>query len=143
MSHQFQLRLKSNLKFLKRLPVFLKNVNAVAKFDEQDFHRLLLSASEAVNNAMIHGNKLNEAKSVTLTCEITATMLILAVRDEGNGFDVSSIPNPLNRNNRLRERGRGIFLMRTLMDEVEFPKKMYLRKNIRTGSVIVLKMKRR
>jgi len=143
LSHQFQLTLKSNLKFLKRIPAFIKKVNTVAKLNEQDFHRLLLSASEAVNNAMIHGNKLDETKTVIILCEVKTTMLILTVLDEGNGFDVSKIPNPLNRKNRLRERGRGIFLMRTLMDEVVFPEKIDVQKKITSGSVVVLKMERR
>ena len=94
----------------------------------------LISATEAVNNAIIHGNSCDEKKNVEILCEIKKTVLVLSVSDEGGGFDLAKIPNPLKRKNKMNSGGRGIFLMQTLMESVE-------NKKTDNGSVTILKMK--
>jgi serine/threonine-protein kinase RsbW len=116
---KFRLEIASKPSNISEVETFLTEVNKTLKLDEVHFHKLLVSATEAVNNAIVHGNKSDPNKQVVLTCIIKKRYLILSVRDAGDGFDPDSIPNPLNEENLLKESGRGMFLMKTLMDEVE------------------------
>ncbi len=112
--------LPSNPKSVARVEPFLKKVNHSAHLDEIQFHKVMISLTEAVNNAIIHGNRSNPGLKVGVTCEFLPGWLLILVNDQGHGFRVEDVRNPLRKENLHRETGRGIFLMRTLMDKVEF-----------------------
>jgi serine/threonine-protein kinase RsbW len=116
----FRLTMKSNARNIGRVEAFLKKLGKSVHLDEIQFHKLMVSLTEAVNNAIIHGNKSDPERRVRVTCEILPGWLLIMVDDEGRGFKPEKIGNPLAKENVLRESGRGIFLMRTLMDKVEF-----------------------
>lgn len=116
----FRLTLHSNPKHIGRVETFLHKINRVAHLDEIELHKLMVSLTEAVNNAIIHGNKMDESKKVMILCELLPGWLMVSVTDEGKGFKPGEVRNPLKKKNLLRENGRGIFLMRTLMDKVEY-----------------------
>jgi len=116
----FRMTLASNPKNIGKVEAFLKKVGGTVEFDEIQMHKLMISLTEAVNNAIIHGNKLNPGKKVHVTCEVLPGWLLFLVRDQGAGFKPDTIKNPLAKENLTRESGRGVFLMRTLMDKVEF-----------------------
>lgn len=116
----FQMTMQSNPKFIHRVENFLQKINRSAHLDEIQFNKVLISTTEAVNNAIFHGNKSDHRKKVYLACELSKERMILRVRDSGAGFDPHKIANPLDESNLMRESGRGIFLMRTLMDKVRF-----------------------
>jgi serine/threonine-protein kinase RsbW len=116
----FQLILKSDPRNIGKVEAFLRKVGQAVKLDEIRLHKLMVALTEAVNNAILHGNKSNPDKSVALTCEVKEGGLSIRVRDQGGGFKPEAVENPLKEENLLRESGRGIFLMRTLMDKVEF-----------------------
>lgn len=95
---------------------------------------------EALRNAMIHGNKLQPDKKVKVEIEITPEEVTISVGDEGEGFDVSRLPDPTVEENLLKESGRGVYLIRYLMDEVRYENggrrvvmKKRLKKNIIDG----------
>ena len=78
---------------------------------------------EALENAVVHGNCEDPHKRVYVTCRCTAEGEVsITVQDEGQGFDTGTLPDPTAPENRLRTSGRGIYLMKTLMDEVCFEK---------------------
>lgn len=79
-----------------------------------------IAATEMVNNAIIHGNKKDASKNVTISMEFTATEVQIRVEDQGNGFNPDAVPDPLAEENLLREVGRGIFIVRSLMDEIRY-----------------------
>lgn len=116
----FRLTMKSNPRNIGRVEAFLKKLGKSIRLDEIQFHKLMVSLTEAVNNAIIHGNRSEPERRVRITCEILPGWLLVMVDDEGRGFKPDKIGNPLAKENVLRESGRGIFLMRTLMDKVEF-----------------------
>jgi len=116
----FRLTMKSTPRNIGRVEAFLKKLGKSIRLDEIQFHKLMVSLTEAVNNAIIHGNKSDPERRVRITCEILPGWLLIMVDDEGRGFKPEKIGNPLAKENVLRESGRGIFLMRTLMDKVEF-----------------------
>jgi len=80
-----------------------------------------MALHEALANAVVHGNGENSAKRVYVDCRCYMDGEVsITVRDEGRGFDYSAIPNPTFRENLLLTHGRGIYLIKTLMDEVSF-----------------------
>lgn len=116
----FRLTLASNPRNIGRIEAFLKKIGKTVHLDEIQFHKLMVSLTEAVNNAIVHGNKSNAEKKVQVICELLPGWILLLIHDEGKGFKPENVGNPLAKENLLRESGRGIFLMRTLMDKVEF-----------------------
>ncbi len=79
-----------------------------------------VAVREAITNAMVHGNKEDEAKTIELTLNCLGRELEIEVKDQGEGFDPTSIPDPTEPANILKTSGRGIFLMRSFMDEVQW-----------------------
>ena len=82
-----------------------------------------LAVQEAVVNAVEHGNRCDPDRMIYVTCEADDERLVLCIRDEGDGFDPCDIPDPTLPENILKEHGRGIFLMRSLCDEVRYSPK--------------------
>ncbi|MCY0991208.1 ATP-binding protein [Nannocystis sp. ILAH1] len=79
-----------------------------------------LAVREAVANAVVHGNREDPGKSVTLTAEARDGWLVVQVEDHGAGFDAAELADPRDPEQRLRPHGRGVFLIRHLVDEVRF-----------------------
>ena len=88
---------------------------------EDYYGEILISMTEAVNNAIVHGNKLDSSKNVTLTFEITTeNSMRFTIEDEGPGFDYSNLPDTTDPENIEKPHGRGVFLMRNLADKCSF-----------------------
>ncbi|MEA3489981.1 MAG: ATP-binding protein [Candidatus Omnitrophota bacterium] len=75
---------------------------------------------EALRNAMIHGNRSNPGKKVLIEMEMDDNKVVIYVEDEGGGFDHGNLPDPTLDENLLKEGGRGVYLIRHLMDEVRY-----------------------
>ena len=116
----FRLTLSSKPKNIGKVEAFLKKIDRAAHLDEIQEHKLMIALTEAVNNAILHGNKSKEEKMVRVVCELQEDGLLFTVTDEGKGFKPDAVANPLKEENLLKESGRGIFLMRMLLDRVEF-----------------------
>jgi serine/threonine-protein kinase RsbW len=112
--------LTSNPKNIGKVEAFLNKVSRNARFDEIQMNKLMISLTEAVNNGIIHGNKSNPKKKVKVVAEILPGWVLFMISDQGAGFRPENVKNPLAKENLTRESGRGVFLMRTLMDKVEF-----------------------
>ncbi len=87
---------------------------------EDDIFGITMAVREAAVNAVVHGNGKDPAKQITVSFENTGSSLIFTVADQGKGLDPETIPDPLAPENLLRGSGRGIFLIRSFMDEVHF-----------------------
>jgi serine/threonine-protein kinase RsbW len=88
-------------------------------FDEDEVMRIAMAVREAAVNAVLHGNAYDPGKKVTLDFERTGKDLVITIRDQGKGLDPKSIPDPLAPENLMKTSGRGIFLIRSFMDEVQ------------------------
>src|SRR5579864_3200610 len=88
-------------------------------FGEDEVMQISMAVREGAVNAVLHGNAYAPDKKVTLAFERTGEELVITIRDQGPGMDLSKIPNPLAPENLLKTSGRGIFLMRSFMDVVE------------------------
>jgi serine/threonine-protein kinase RsbW len=92
---------------------------AEAGFDEDEIPKIAMAVREATVNAVLHGNAYDPQKKVHLDFERTGSTLTITIRDQGKGLDLSRIPDPLAPENLLKTSGRGVFLIRSFMDEVE------------------------
>ena len=91
-----------------------------AGLDEEERFRVTMAVREAAVNAVLHGNDYDPAKQVTASFENNGQSLIFTIADQGKGVDWEHLPDPLAPENLLRGTGRGIFLIRSFMDEVHF-----------------------
>jgi serine/threonine-protein kinase RsbW len=91
-----------------------------AGVDEDQIFGITMAVREAAVNAVMHGNGGDASKQIIATFENTGSALIFTVSDQGKGLDPDSLPDPLAPENLLRGSGRGIFLIRSFMDEVHF-----------------------
>ena len=87
-------------------------------FGEEDLHKIGMAVRESMVNAVVHGNRYNDRKKVHLRVYKGADRLVVVVRDEGQGFDLSALPDPLAEENLLRQSGRGLLLIQAFMDEL-------------------------
>lgn len=96
--------------------------NAKEKFHLEDdiYGNIMIAVTEAVNNAIRHGNSGNKSKNVFLSLSLEDGMIKFLIRDEGPGFDYENLPDPTAPENLEKPSGRGIFLMKHLSDEVQF-----------------------
>lgn len=118
--------MKNQLKFSSKI----ENINIVERLvdeitqqyniNSEIYGNMLVSMVEAVNNAIIHGNKLDESKTVFIEYELNNGEFFFSVKDEGNGFDYNKIPDPTSPENLEKPHGRGIFLISHLVDELKF-----------------------
>ncbi len=106
-----------NLRLVERL---IEDVCEIYNVSEDNFGNILIAVTEAVNNAISHGNQNNPSKSVQIGFENMEKQLTFSVSDEGNGFDYNGLPDPTDPNNIDKVNGRGVFLMKHLADKVEF-----------------------
>jgi serine/threonine-protein kinase RsbW len=91
-----------------------------AGLDEDERFHVTMAVREAAVNAVLHGNEYDPAKQIAVSCENTGDALIFTIADQGKGLDPETLPDPLAPENLLRGTGRGIFLIRSFMDEVHF-----------------------
>jgi serine/threonine-protein kinase RsbW len=86
-------------------------------FDEEDLHKIGMAVRECMVNAVVHGNRYNARKKVHFQVLKGDDRLTIVIRDEGEGFERQSLPDPLAEENLLRQSGRGLLLMEAFMDE--------------------------
>ena len=112
-----EVTLESDLKNLEVAEEIVRRVAGTAGFGEESEHQIEMAVHESMINAIWHGNKNDASKSVWLRFEIYKDRLEVHVRDQGNGFNIADVSDPCSAENLLKVSGRGIFLIRTFMDE--------------------------
>lgn len=121
-SHDAQktLDLSSEMSSLNQLNQFLEENLHWFQLETSTYHALQLAVSEAVSNAIMHGNKLDPSKKVSLEFHVDQANVRISVQDQGKGFNPDSLPDPLASDNLLVSGGRGIFIIRAYADSVHF-----------------------
>ncbi len=99
---------------------FISNKLAEAGVSSSAIADIAISVSEAVNNAIEHGNAGDQNKKITVKIEFKENDLYISIKDQGKGFDPGSVPNPTDKENLLKKVGRGIFIIRSLVDSIDF-----------------------
>ena len=98
----------------------IEDIKEEHNIHEDAFGNILVAVTEAVNNAIQHGNRYDALKKVNITYEVDGDTLVFVVQDEGKGFDYYNLPDPTAPENLEKPTGRGIFLMKHLADQVIF-----------------------
>ena len=114
------LKLSSNPKNITLVESFVERIAEQYKIAPDIYGNILITLTEAVNNAIIHGNCNDETKTVRVQMRKKQDCLAVRVSDEGCGFDLDAIPDPTCPENLLKVGGRGVFLIRQLSDTVQF-----------------------
>ncbi|MBJ24134.1 MAG: ATP-binding protein [Euryarchaeota archaeon] len=99
---------------------FIENMGEKIEIEEAVYGNVLVSVTEAVNNAIVHGNKEDKTKKVKLELKKNKKSVRFVVEDEGFGFDHKNIPDPTNPTNIDKIKGRGVFLIKSLSDKAKF-----------------------
>ncbi len=117
---QQTLKINSNTQHLRLIERLVDDVCDVYDVNQDSYGNMLIALTEAVNNAILHGNKSNPEKFVKIGFESEDDKLIFTVTDEGEGFDYKNLPDPTDPNNIEKISGRGVFLMSQLSDFIKF-----------------------
>ncbi len=123
------LRISSKIENLRKVEKLVDDLSTEFSISSDVYGNILIATLEAANNAILHGNKLDEKKNVNILCKMENNFLIIKIEDEGGGFDYKNVPDPTAPENIENVNGRGIFLMEKLSDKIEFT---------RNGATVVL-----
>jgi serine/threonine-protein kinase RsbW len=115
-----EMNIKSSIENLRLIEKFVDEISEELKLSEEVYGNLMLATLEAVNNAIVHGNKLQENLEVEIQLDKGEKEISLTVTDQGPGFDYKNIPDPTAPENIEKVSGRGVFLMEKLSDKIEF-----------------------
>lgn len=118
--NKLEISIDSKLDQVVLVENFIDHFYDVFNLSSELYGRITLSAIEAVNNAILHGNKRNFNKCVTIIATNSDKDVKITVMDEGNGFDYSIIPDPTLPDGMIHTTGRGLYLMKTLSDQLIF-----------------------
>jgi serine/threonine-protein kinase RsbW len=108
---------------IRMIESFIDNAKERFHLDDDIYGNIMIAVTEAVNNAIKHGNSNDKSKNVLLSLSLEESLIKFVVCDEGAGFDYGNLPDPTSPENIEKPGGRGIFLMKHLSDEVEFKDK--------------------
>jgi len=115
-----QLNFASKIENISYVENLVDEVSSRFKLNNIIYGNILISLVEAVSNAILHGNRSDPSKFVQVECEVCGEFVCFKVKDEGNGFDFSHVPDPTSERNIDKPHGRGIFLMQRLADEISY-----------------------
>lgn len=119
-SERIEITISSRFENIELVQVIAEHLCENAGLDEDGSHWIGMAVREAVANAIKHGNRLDVDKKVNATFDLRGSDLEITISDEGAGFDPDSVGDPLTPQNLMKTSGRGIFYMRTFMDEIHY-----------------------
>jgi serine/threonine-protein kinase RsbW len=114
------LKINSNTQSLRLVERLIEDVCQIYSVNEDCYGNMLIAVTEAVNNAIVHGNKNDPDKYVRIGFESDEEQLVFSITDEGQGFDYTNLPDPTDPENIEKVSGRGVFLMSNLSDFIRF-----------------------
>jgi serine/threonine-protein kinase RsbW len=114
------IQIPSILENIRMIESFIDNAKEKFELDDDIYGNIMIAVTEAVNNAIKHGNAGDKSKNVSLSLSLKESMIKFLIMDEGTGFDYENLPDPTSPENLEKIGGRGIFLMKHLSDEVQF-----------------------
>ena len=117
---QYSLTISSERSSIENAVTLAEKVAAEMNLIDEESDNLAISVSEAVANAIIHGNKLDKNKKVKISIFVKNNRVTVKVKDQGSGFEPKKLKNPIEPENISKEFGRGVFILRNLMDTVDF-----------------------
>jgi serine/threonine-protein kinase RsbW len=119
MKKEYFFEIGSMPKLIGKVEIFFDDILEDLHLSEDVKNSILISVTEAVNNAIIHGNKKDPEKKVKIHCLLSNDILEIHIKDEGRGFSLEAVPNPLLPQNLTKDSGRGIFIIRSLLQSFD------------------------
>ena len=116
----YKLTLPSKLEKIDEAAFFIEKALIKLNYCPENRDNVVIATTEAITNAIIHGNKKDPQKRVYITIEGFKDRIVIHVKDQGKGFKLRSVHDPLAPENIMRENGRGILILKSLMDDVSF-----------------------
>jgi serine/threonine-protein kinase RsbW len=116
-TQRIQVTLESLLESVDLAESITMRVAEAAGFGEDELHKMGMAVREGVINAYNYGNQQDRRKKILMTLELDSDKMVVKVLDEGKGFELTEVPDPLAEENLLRTSGRGLFLMKAFMDD--------------------------
>ena len=117
---RWKFSLSSTMESVSEVEAAAEKFATEAGVDEDERFRITMAVREAAVNAVLHGNDYDPAKKISASFENNGKSIVIKISDEGKGLDPDTLPDPLAPENLMRGTGRGIFLIRSFMDEVHF-----------------------
>ncbi len=117
---RIEITISSRFENIELVQVIAEHLCETAGVDEDGSHWVGMAVREAVANAIKHGNKLDVKKKVNATFRLQGGELEITISDQGSGFDPTAVSDPLNPQNLMKTSGRGIFYMKTFMDQIRY-----------------------
>lgn len=114
------LKIDSKISSVRVVETAIDNITTEAGINQECYGKIIVATLEAVNNAIIHGNKFDPGKTVKVEISYTKGTFQIIVEDEGRGFNPSDVPDPTQPENIELVNGRGVFLMSRLADEIKY-----------------------
>jgi serine/threonine-protein kinase RsbW len=114
------IQIPSMMENIRMIESFIDNAKERFHLDDDIYGNIMIAVTEAVNNAIKHGNGGDKRKNVSLALSLNESTIKFTVKDEGSGFKYDELPDPTAPENLEKLGGRGLFLMRHLSDEVSF-----------------------
>jgi serine/threonine-protein kinase RsbW len=114
------IQVPSIIENIRMIESFIDNAKERFDLDDDIYGNIMIAVTEAVNNAIKHGNNGNKSKNVDLSLSLQDNLIKFVIKDEGGGFNYEHLPDPTAPENLEKPGGRGIFLMKHLSDEVQF-----------------------
>jgi serine/threonine-protein kinase RsbW len=118
MANRVAYTLDSTLDSVNKVEQTAEQLAVKVGFSEDDLHKITMSVREAAVNAVLHGNAYDPSKKIMVAYESSPNTLAITITDEGKGLSEDEVPDPLAEENLLKTSGRGIFLIKSFMDEV-------------------------
>ncbi|GAB1444995.1 MAG: ATP-binding protein [Cyclobacteriaceae bacterium] len=118
--NNFRVEIPSLSENIRMIESFIDNAKEKFHLNDDIYGNIMIAVTEAVNNAIKHGNKGDSTRNVDLTLSLEDGLIKFRIEDEGRGFDYQNLPDPTAPENVEKPGGRGIFLMKHLSDEVNF-----------------------
>lgn len=116
----FKKEIPSDPDLMPEVEQFVFETAQKVQLNEDKLNNISLAVAEAISNSMKHGNKNDKTKTVTITIKADDEKMIVILKDQGAGFDPKDIPDPTKPENILKDSGRGIHIMRSLLDDLKF-----------------------
>jgi serine/threonine-protein kinase RsbW len=117
---KYSLEIESDPNQLITVEEFVNYFSRDIGLNEDQINGLMLAVTEATTNAIRHGNKGDQTKTVLINVTANQNILKVVVKDQGVGFDPKDVPDPTDSENLLKDSGRGLYLMRVYMDDLQF-----------------------
>ena len=114
------IQIPSILENIRMIESFIDNAKEKFRLDDDIYGNIMIAVTEAVNNAIKHGNDGDKSKNVSLSLSLKDSLIQFVIKDEGSGFDYENLPDPTSPENIEKIGGRGIFLMKHLSDPVSY-----------------------